>query len=102
MDKVLPPPAYVMSEPHLSGHRVVLGYEDLKDAQQAHEYLASRTPPPDYEVNPVGTMEALKWYGEQARLCRLIHSEGDAGRHALSDDGGKRAAAIIKKGEADG
>lgn len=37
---------------------------------------------------------ALKWYGEQARLCRLIHSEGDAGRKALSDDGGRRAAAL--------
>ena len=35
--------------------------------------------------------EALRWYAEQARLCRLIHSEGDAGRHALAADGGKRA-----------
>ena len=33
----------------------------------------------------------LEWYGENARLARLIHSEGDKGRHALSDDGGKRA-----------
>lgn len=36
-------------------------------------------------------VDALEWYGEQARLCRLIHQEGDAGRHALNDDGGKRA-----------
>lgn len=34
---------------------------------------------------------ALEWYGEQARLARLIHSEGDKGRQALADDGGKRA-----------
>lgn len=34
---------------------------------------------------------ALEWYGENTRLARLIHSEGDKGRHALSDDGGKRA-----------
>ncbi|MES2667421.1 MAG: hypothetical protein V4712_15085 [Pseudomonadota bacterium] len=40
----------------------------------------------------------LAWYGEQARLCRLIHSEGDAGRHALSNDGGKRALAVLKGG----
>jgi hypothetical protein len=40
--------------------------------------------------------EALHWYGEQARLCRLIHSEGDAGRHALEADGGKRAIAAIE------
>lgn len=39
--------------------------------------------------------EALEWYAEQARLCRLITSEGDAGRHALSDDGGKRARAAL-------
>ena len=37
----------------------------------------------------------LAWYGEQARLCRLIHSEGDAGRHALDNDGGKRALAAL-------
>ena len=39
--------------------------------------------------------EALEWYGEQARLARLIHSEGDAGRHALAEDGGKRARAAL-------
>jgi hypothetical protein len=39
--------------------------------------------------------DALEWYGEQARLARLIHSEGDAGRHALAEDGGKRARAIL-------
>lgn len=38
---------------------------------------------------------ALTWYGEQARLCRLIHSEGDTGRQALSEDGGKRARDAI-------
>jgi Lar family restriction alleviation protein len=44
-------------------------------------------------------LEALAWYGEQARLCRLIHSEGDSGRHALSDDGGKRALAAIAQAQ---
>jgi hypothetical protein len=39
--------------------------------------------------------EVLEWYGEQARLARLIHSEGDAGRHALADDGGKRARTAL-------
>lgn len=40
--------------------------------------------------------DALKWYGEQARLSRLIHCEGDARRHALSNDGGKKARAALK------
>ena len=39
----------------------------------------------------------LAWYGEQARLCRLIHSEGDAGRNALAADGGKRARNALTK-----
>ena len=39
--------------------------------------------------------EALEWYGEQARLSRLIHSGGDTGRHALQEDGGKRARAAL-------
>jgi hypothetical protein len=34
--------------------------------------------------------EALEWYGERARLARLIHSGGDPARFELSDDGGKR------------
>lgn len=38
---------------------------------------------------------ALSWYGENARLCRLIHSEGDAGRNALSFDGGAKARAAL-------
>jgi len=40
---------------------------------------------------------ALQWYGEQARLCRLIHNEGDKGRHALSNDGGKRARSALEE-----
>ena len=38
----------------------------------------------------------LEWYGEQARLARLIHSEGDAGRNAIANDGGKRARAALE------
>lgn len=46
----------------------------------------------------IAELEAtLTWYGEQARLCRLIHSEGDAGRQALADDGGKRARDVLER-----
>lgn len=44
--------------------------------------------------------EALAWYGEQARLARLIHSEGDAGRRNLEADGGSRARAALRNTEA--
>lgn len=40
--------------------------------------------------------EALAWYGEQAQLARLVHSEGDEGRHALAADGGKRARSVLQ------
>lgn len=39
----------------------------------------------------------LEWYGEQSRLARLIHSEGDAGRNAIASDGGKRARAALQQ-----
>jgi len=42
-------------------------------------------------------VEALEWYGEQARLARLIHSGGDKGRHALAGDGGERARTALAK-----
>jgi uncharacterized protein (DUF2342 family) len=46
----------------------------------------------------IAELEAtLAWYGEQARLARLIHSEGDAGRQALAADGGERARAALTK-----
>jgi len=45
-------------------------------------------------------VEALRWYAEQARLCRLIHSEGDAGRNALAADGGQRARDALAAAEA--
>ena len=31
---------YTMAESHLSGYRVVIGFERLEDAQDAHEYIA--------------------------------------------------------------
>ena len=37
----------------------------------------------------------LAWYGEQSRLARIIHTEGDSGRHALQADGGHRARAAL-------
>lgn len=43
--------------------------------------------------------EVVEWYGEQARLARLIHSGGDSGRHNLQADGGKKARAALKDAE---
>ena len=42
-------------------------------------------------------MEVLDWYAENSRLARLIHSEGDKGRNAIAQDGGKQARATLAK-----
>lgn len=39
----------------------------------------------------------LKLYEKNAAICRLIHKEGDSGRHWLSADGGKLARIVIEK-----
>jgi hypothetical protein len=67
-----------MSEPH----KIVENF-DLARAYQLQQGEIERL------------REALKWYGEQARLARLIHSEGDAGRNALAADGGEKARASL-------
>lgn len=61
------------------------------------EYIGTvdRTDPRDAEIATL--REALEFYGENARLCRLIHSGGDEGRQALSDDGGKIARAALAR-----
>ena len=43
--------------------------------------------------------KALAWYGEQARLCRLINREGNEGRRNLAEDGGRRARAALEEEE---
>ena len=69
---------------------------------EAGEYAWTETRlyahPTPTDTSLVGELvEALEWYGEQARLARLIHREGDAGRHALAEDGGKLARTALSK-----
>ncbi|HEY5793428.1 MAG TPA: hypothetical protein VIU82_00310 [Bosea sp. (in: a-proteobacteria)] len=70
-------------------------------ARMSHDMAKLRTTIADLTRKLEAAAGALEWYGEQARLARLIHSEGDAGRHALANDGGRRAreahAALVGK-----
>jgi septal ring factor EnvC (AmiA/AmiB activator) len=79
----------VWSENYTALERAANQAEMIASLRQANEEMAGKLEGVEKLV------EALSWYREQSRLCRLIHSEGDAGRHALSDDGGKRAAAAL-------
>ena len=67
--------------------------DTLKAAYAAYK-AAVRPAAPDLMAELV---EALRWYGEVGRLARLITREGDAGRAAISADGGQRAAAALAK-----
>ena len=63
------------------------------------EYRRADLPPTPAQImadaRVKALVEALEWYGEQCRLARLIHKEGDPGRHRIAADGGKRANAAI-------
>lgn len=48
-------------------------------------------------LEAVNMARALLWYGEQARLARLIHSGGDVGRQALAEDGGRNAREVLDR-----
>jgi hypothetical protein len=41
-----------MSEAHLSGYRLIVGFESLDDLQDAQEFLARRVPPNDQHNRP--------------------------------------------------
>jgi hypothetical protein len=72
-----------------------LGCErDNEAGLQAAHSLRSALTAAEAKVARMG--EALEWYGERARLARLIHSGGDPARYDLSDDGGKRARAALQ------
>ena len=68
---------------------------DHFDADDLHREAANRIEALETERDAL--RDALEWYGDQTRLARLIHSEGDAGRHALAEDGGDRARAALNR-----
>ena len=80
----IPKPVYVMSEPHLSGYRVILGYNTLEDASQAHDAAVNALPELLAKVKRLEEIEKCARYvddaptvgeksmrlGELLRLCR--------------------------------
>lgn len=49
------------------------------------------------EAEKAEMLEALEWYAEKVLNCRKITAEGDAARHDLDHDGGKRARMALEK-----
>ena len=78
----LPKPCYVMSEPHLSGYRVVLGYETLTEAQDAQSALAA-SPPAREEAPAEGAGDDAQWLWRiPGRNWVLERTEPDVVREA--------------------
>ena len=70
----------------LRAEREVIGAEAVKYADKSGRLNA--------KVDRL--TEALRWYAEQAELCRKLGAAGDSGRRALDADGGKRARAALR------
>lgn len=69
---------YTMSESHLSGYRVVIGFERLEDAQDAHEYIAKlQATQEPVQVFPPRIMELL----EQVASDEPLHTVSAQGMH---------------------
>lgn len=58
-----------------------------------HAMLAAHDRAPATQVAEL--REALEWYGQQVKACRMLTREGDEARQALDADGGKRARAAL-------
>ena len=69
---------------------------DNESAANARFIAAARELVPAFAARIAELEAALAWYGENARLAQLIHSEGDVGRQAIAHDGGKLARAALK------
>lgn len=102
MSEELKSPERIWLEPACSGERCWC-QSKLDDCdedgcgEKAVEYVRADLAQP--VADEVARLKAaLEWYGEQSRLARITHSEGDAGRHALQADGGNRARAALADG----
>ena len=90
-------PSRVRLDPDYNGHqRQVVGWASDVPVDDEHgwtEYVRA-------DLSDALLREAvavLDWYAENSRLARLIHSEGDKGRNAIAQDGGKSARATLAK-----
>lgn len=85
--------AYLTSIPEADrqAENVVAEYSKLHERTRVSESIAA-----ELREKVERLRKALEWYGEQARLARLIHSGGDKGRHALAEDGGRRARSELE------
>jgi hypothetical protein len=69
--------AYSMSEPHLSGRRVILGFDSAEAADEAQDCL----------VNALQAIRDTKWTGDDTH-AQMRKIAGDAlKRHAFEDSG---------------
>lgn len=83
---------YTMSESHLSGHRLIVGFEKLGDAQDAHEWVARQGrgdfthPAPSVPADVVRVpLQILKDASEALGNFVSDHGWGDADMQAMDN-----------------
>jgi hypothetical protein len=78
-------------------HRIAkLEARAIEDATILADYVRQL----DAKARHIDKLEAaLEWYAEMVKGCRKITREGEATRHALDHDGGKRAREALGRGE---
>jgi hypothetical protein len=83
---------YTMSESHLSGHRLIVGFEKLEDAQAAHEWIARQGrgdfthPAPSVPADVVRVpVQVLKDASEALGNFVSDHGWGDADMQAMDN-----------------
>lgn len=73
--------------------------KDLQRAKWEAEFAILRAENERLRAGRETLERALTWYGENARLAKLAHIEGDSGRRNLASDGGALARDVLKGGE---
>ena len=86
LSKLLAEISVIVNGPQPMG--VLWSYADLPQKVQALKDASALNA-------QAGVVEALQFYAEQGRLCRMIHREGEEARRALDKDGGEKARVAL-------
>ncbi|GEM_PF-6100828 len=103
---MIPKPDYIISEPYMSYHRVLLGFDTMEKATAAHEAIAASTcgtdgeagsllPIPPTTQERIAQLEAL--VSEFAAVCdaEVYPSDSDTSKLAVRVGLLRRARALI-------
>lgn len=89
---------YTMSESHLSGYRLIIGFETLDDLQAAHTFVATPQPAPAVADAAAVPLQVLKDASEALGHFVSDHGWGDADMQAMDNLDAYIARAAAQRG----